>query len=166
MCKIRAISVSIERAHKLRLEVGSYALMHGTGFELMDMLLCCKFAEGDSRILQMKLMRDRLKKVKKGGPVGELLNALGGDREAWEALNLARKLNVGRDLDKMNDAMVENWADIYQLSELIEERIMRQTPGSKFVEGDATSRYLPADIKYDTEWLGKIGTDAAKEASA
>ena len=44
-------------------QVGSYALMHGTGFELMDMLLCCKFAEGDSRILQMKLARDRLKKV-------------------------------------------------------------------------------------------------------
>ena len=41
--------------------------MHKTGFELMDMLLCCKFAEGDSRILQMKLMRDRLKKVKKDG---------------------------------------------------------------------------------------------------
>jgi hypothetical protein len=39
--------------------------MHGTGFELMDMLLCCKFAEGDSRILQMKLARDRLKKVMK-----------------------------------------------------------------------------------------------------
>lgn len=30
-------------------------------FELMDMFLCCKFAEGDSRILQMKLVRDRLK---------------------------------------------------------------------------------------------------------
>jgi hypothetical protein len=29
------------------------------------MLLCCKFAEGDSRILQMKLARDRLKKVMK-----------------------------------------------------------------------------------------------------
>jgi len=44
-------------------QVGSYALMHGTGFELMDMLLCCKFAEGDSRILQLKLARDRLKRV-------------------------------------------------------------------------------------------------------
>ena len=55
VCKIKAIEVSIERAHALRLEVGSYALMHKTGFELMDMLLCCKFAEGDSRILQMKV---------------------------------------------------------------------------------------------------------------
>lgn len=52
-----------ELAQSLHEQVGSYALMHGTGFELMDMLLCCKFAEGDSRILQMKLARDRLKRV-------------------------------------------------------------------------------------------------------
>jgi acyl-CoA oxidase len=30
VCKVRAISVATERAHALRLEVGSYALMHGT----------------------------------------------------------------------------------------------------------------------------------------
>lgn len=32
-------------------EVGSFALMAGTGFERTDYLQCCKFAEGDSRIL-------------------------------------------------------------------------------------------------------------------
>lgn len=42
VCKIQAIDVSIQRSHALRLEVGSYALMHKTGFELIDMLLCCK----------------------------------------------------------------------------------------------------------------------------
>jgi hypothetical protein len=41
--------------------------MHDTGFELHDMLLTCKFAEGDSRILQQKLTRDRLKRVQKAG---------------------------------------------------------------------------------------------------
>lgn len=75
---VAAISVSIERAHRLRLEVGSYALMHNTGFELFDMWLCCKFAEGDSRILQMKLMRDRLKQVKKEGPL-QLVKGLFGE---------------------------------------------------------------------------------------
>jgi len=95
VCKIRAIAVSIERAHKLRLEVGSYALMHKTGFELMDMLLCCKFAEGDSRILQMKLMRDRLKQVKKDGVGGTIAQIFGDNREeALAALSLARKLQV------------------------------------------------------------------------
>ena len=91
------------RAHALRLEVGSYALMHKTGFELMDMLLCCKFAEGDSRILQMKLARDRLKQVKKDGAMGTLGKAFGSDgKEALAALNLARKLApAGRDLAKM-----------------------------------------------------------------
>lgn len=51
VCKIKCIDVALQRVHALRQEVGSYALMHGTGFELCDMLLCCKFAEGDSRIL-------------------------------------------------------------------------------------------------------------------
>ena len=46
VCKIKCIEVVVERVHQLRL-VGSYALMHDTGFELVDMLLCCKFAEGD-----------------------------------------------------------------------------------------------------------------------
>jgi acyl-CoA oxidase len=41
--------------------------MHSTGFELVDMLLCCKFAEGDSRILQQKLSRDRLRRLQKDG---------------------------------------------------------------------------------------------------
>ena len=31
--------MAVERVHVLRQEVGSYALMHGTGFELADMLL-------------------------------------------------------------------------------------------------------------------------------
>ena len=104
--------MSIARCHALRLEVGSYALMHKTGFELMDMLLCCKFAEGDSRILQMKLMRDRLKKVKKDGVAGTLSQVFGKDgTEAIKALQLANKLNVGRDLEKMEKAMNDNWEE-------------------------------------------------------
>ena len=37
VCKIRCIDVAIQRVHALRQEVGSYALMHDTGFELVDM---------------------------------------------------------------------------------------------------------------------------------
>jgi hypothetical protein len=45
--------------------------MNDTGFELVDMFLCCKFAEGDSRILQQKLTRDRLKRLRSmSGPDG------------------------------------------------------------------------------------------------
>ena len=33
----------------------------GTGFESVDFITCCKFAEGDSRILQQKLARDHVR---------------------------------------------------------------------------------------------------------
>ena len=47
-------------------------------FELIDMFLCCKFAEGDSRILQMKLMRDRLKVKKRLGLLFAMCISAGG----------------------------------------------------------------------------------------
>ena len=46
-------------------QVGSYALMAGSGFEQSDFLQCCKFAEGDSRILMLKMARDRLSQFRK-----------------------------------------------------------------------------------------------------
>jgi hypothetical protein len=47
--------------------VGSYALMDGTGFGHTDFLQCCKFAEGDSRILSQKLSRDAFGEFTKKG---------------------------------------------------------------------------------------------------
>eukprot|EP00449_Zooxanthella_nutricula_P018949 CAMPEP_0198533762 /NCGR_PEP_ID=MMETSP1462-20131121/34785_1 /TAXON_ID=1333877 /ORGANISM="Brandtodinium nutriculum, Strain RCC3387" /LENGTH=52 /DNA_ID=CAMNT_0044263677 /DNA_START=1 /DNA_END=156 /DNA_ORIENTATION=- len=47
--KVKAIETSISFCFRLKQELGSYALMGGTGFEKMDYLQCCKFAEGDSR---------------------------------------------------------------------------------------------------------------------
>jgi len=44
------------------------------------MLLCCKFAEGDSRILQQKLTRDRLKAMQKGGAAAVLGGLLTSER--------------------------------------------------------------------------------------
>lgn len=55
--KIRAVETAIELCFRLKQEVGSYALMDGTGFGHTDFLQCCKFAEGDSRILSQKLSR-------------------------------------------------------------------------------------------------------------
>ena len=60
--KVSAVDEAIEYCHRLRQEVGSYALMAGTGFEHTDFLQCCKFAEGDSRVLMMKVARDRVKR--------------------------------------------------------------------------------------------------------
>ena len=39
VCKIRCIDAAIEATHALRKEVGSFALMHGSGFELADAAL-------------------------------------------------------------------------------------------------------------------------------
>jgi len=63
--KVKAIETAITYCFKLKQEVGSYALMGGTGFEKMDYLQCCKFAEGDSRILMQKMARDRMSAFKK-----------------------------------------------------------------------------------------------------
>ncbi|CAE7373404.1 unnamed protein product [Symbiodinium sp. CCMP2592] len=70
-------------------ELGSYALMGaglgGTGFEKLDYLQCCKFAEGDSRILMQKLTRDRLQAFAKS-PSGK-----GKEAEACMKLGMSLK---------------------------------------------------------------------------
>ena len=45
VAKIRAVETAIELCFRLKQEVGSYALMDGTGFQHCDFLQCCKFAE-------------------------------------------------------------------------------------------------------------------------
>jgi len=63
--KIASSEMSIDLCFRLKQDVGSYALMGGSGFDNMDFLQCCKFAEGDSRILMQKLARDRVKAKKR-----------------------------------------------------------------------------------------------------
>merc|ERR1711988_1495160 len=98
VCKIRGVGLATQLCFKLQQEVGSFALLGGGGFEHLDMLLCCKFAEGDERILMQKMARDRLKQVQEemGGGLGgwfELATELMGEaprrREAMKALQLA-----------------------------------------------------------------------------
>lgn len=64
--KVRAVETAIDLCWRLKQEVGSYALMGGCGFEQLDYLQCCKFAEGDSRILMQKISRDRVKSFQQG----------------------------------------------------------------------------------------------------
>ena len=61
LVQVRAVETSIDLCFRLKQEVGSFALMDDAGFKHMDFLQCCKFAEGDSRILMQKMARDRLK---------------------------------------------------------------------------------------------------------
>ena len=68
--QVRAVEEAIELCFRLKQEVGSYALMSGTAFEQLDFLQCCKFAEGDSRILMLKMGRDAMRSYAKHGRVG------------------------------------------------------------------------------------------------
>jgi acyl-CoA oxidase len=158
VCKIKCIEVAVERVHQLRLEVGSYALMHDTGFELVDMLLCCKFAEGDSRILQQKLARDRLRKLQRSGVSGEIGDMFVGRAfsESVNALKLAQKLApAGRDMKKLGGLMDEHWSDIYELADQICERHINDSPGGDFLE-PCVARLSGANFDFDSEWKDKI----------
>ena len=171
VCKIRCIDAAIEATHALRKEVGSFALMHGSGFELADMLLCCKFAEGDSRILQQKLARDRLRALQRRGLVGAAADALlpGPDAaEARAALRLARALApAGRDRDKLAAAMDANWREVYELAELVADRHIRDAAqGVEFPEGPVVERFRAAATGFDADWKAKLGAADERAVAA
>ena len=51
------------------------------------------------------------------------------------ALSLGQKLqSAGRDRQKLAQLMEENWEQIYELSNRVEERIIKTTPLSTFPE--------------------------------
>jgi len=116
VAKVQAVENSIALCFRLKQEVGSYALMGGTGFEHMDFLQCCKFAEGDSRILMQKMSRDIMRSFSKtkGKPAGasepeiqlcgKLANAMqSGSKTAWD----------------------DNWEMVYELAALVQIRVMK-----------------------------------------
>lgn len=57
--KVRCVEEAIRWCGRLQQQVGSYALRRSSGFGELGYLQCCKFAEGDTRVLLMKLARDR-----------------------------------------------------------------------------------------------------------
>ena len=119
VAKVLAVEDSIEMVHKLKQEVGSYALMEGTGFEQSDFLQCCKFAEGDSKILMQKMARDLYRlALSKGGHDGMKVGAaelkyLSDD----ETLTLQQLYNNITRYMKENEGATnqEAWDDQYML---------------------------------------------------
>ncbi|KAJ2997551.1 hypothetical protein HDV02_005440, partial [Globomyces sp. JEL0801] len=114
--KVKCIEGAIELCHSLKQEVGSYALMAGTGFEQLDFLNCCKFAEGDSRILMQKMARDIFSK----GPSTAL------EKDALNKL----KASIGKDLKAglgKKDAWDNNYLLVYGLAEAHMQGVMEKT---------------------------------------
>ena len=162
VAKIRAIAVATERAHALRQEVGSYALMGHTGFELADMFLCCKFAEGDSRILQQKLARDRLKALQRGGVAGAAAAIARGEwREVVAAAALGRTLAAaGRDDPAALSAAWDGaWREVYALADLVADRYEREAaaaPGAGGFAEPIIERLQRFDTGFDADWKDKL----------
>jgi acyl-CoA oxidase len=115
---------SIALCHALKQEVGSYALMAGTGFEQFDFLQCCKFAEGDSRywfltrILMQKMARD--------------LNSSGAKTEA-EKLALGKlreslQVEMKKGATKLQ-AWDRSWELVYELAEVHMRGILEKVLG-------------------------------------
>jgi acyl-CoA oxidase len=107
---VEAIAVAKISLVELKQEVGSFALMEGTGFEQLDFITMCKFAEGDSRILQSKLCRDAVRA--KSAPAGR-------SRVESELLG------------KLKSSQGQDWALTFQMADAVCERTIDQWVADK-----------------------------------
>lgn len=127
VAKVKCVEGSIRACHQLQQDIGSYALMAGTGFENIDFLTSCKFAEGDSRILQQKMCRDRMKRYQKQNDCPK-----GVEPDDWEMENAAcaalqakmSKIIMEEHAEKQA-AWDQCYEDVYALSEIIMARTMK-----------------------------------------
>ena len=137
VAKIEAVTASMDLVYLLKREVGSFALMGGTGFEFNDFFLCCAFAEGDTRILMQKIARDKFKSFKSQSweITGKSL-VLGSEIikketqaliELTNALNQTNSKNESDSLKAWND----NYDLVYGLARLVCKRHIERAIGTQ-----------------------------------
>mmetsp|Transcript_493 Transcript_493/g.1207 ORF Transcript_493/g.1207 Transcript_493/m.1207 type:complete len:163 (-) Transcript_493:335-823(-) len=126
VAKVKAVETSIDLCWRLKQEVGSYALMGESGFVHLDFLNCCKFAEGDSRILMQKMARDRYRRAMKEQKAGAAPPPA-EEEEARLCAQLAEKLGEAKG-DKRLEASLwdEQWQTVYALAEATMARTLKQ----------------------------------------
>jgi acyl-CoA oxidase len=138
VAKIRGVHVALRCCRLLQEELGSQALMAGDGhcgFVHADILLCAKFAEGDSRMLMQKLARDHLKQFQARGAVAVL------DRFSLDPHNRAEAalcMKIGGKLraaaaagaQAVYNAWNESWEDIYALANAVCDRHFANPPAT------------------------------------
>lgn len=113
--KVKAVEASIDLTFRLKQEVGSFALMADAGFKHMDFLQCCKFAEGDSRILMQKLARDCMQRSRDPTDERELA--------ARDDLIKAMEASVAKGLSQQ-EAWDDSWRQVYALAGATIDRIV------------------------------------------
>jgi len=124
VAKVKAVEHSIDLCWRLKQEVGSYALMGDSGFGSMDFLQCCKFAEGDSRVLMLKMSRDRLRRFAKEAKAG--VSPKPGEEEEVKLCAALGKVMAKAGGDKAAEAAAwdAEWRTVYSLAEAIMARTM------------------------------------------
>lgn len=154
--KVAAVEESIDLCFRLKQEVGSFALMEDAGFKHLDFLQCCKFAEGDSRILMQKLARDRYRSFTKslkrsddgagGVQLVQLPGSLGdpddgrsagpdgGDPEVRACVALQQKLEratgqpgAAKPAEIKAEAWDAAWVEVYALARAVMDRVKAAT---------------------------------------
>ena len=117
--KVRAVEDSIDACWQLKQEVGSYALMGDSGFKHLDFLNCCKFAEGDSRVLAQKMARDYMRVFAKKGDDGTAASRLAAD--------LAKALApAGGDKVATAELWDEHFEKVYGLADAVMDRVVAE----------------------------------------
>ncbi len=138
VAKIRGVHVALRCCRLLQEELGSQALMAGDGhcgFVHADILLCAKFAEGDSRMLMQKLARDHLKLFQARGALA-VLDRFSVDplvrAEAGLCMKIGGKLRAAAAVGKhaVYNAWNESWEDIYALSDVVCDRHLARPPAT------------------------------------
>lgn len=121
VAKVIAVEESISLVHRLKNEVGSYALMANTGFDQADFLQCCKFAEGDSRILMQKMARDRFRAFTKSPEAHAEQVDQSWDEETRICFELNRAMQGSSDKATAWD---EQWHMVYALADAVMCRVV------------------------------------------
>mmetsp|Transcript_3684 Transcript_3684/g.3834 ORF Transcript_3684/g.3834 Transcript_3684/m.3834 type:complete len:477 (-) Transcript_3684:40-1470(-) len=119
--KVKAVEESIDLVHRLKNEVGSYALMADSGFNQSDFLTCCKFAEGDSRVLMQKMSRDRYKLFLKSDV--SKCTVVGADWD--EEMVMCWMIREDMEATGKPAAWDDSWQEVYELANSIMDRKIR-----------------------------------------
>jgi len=120
IAKVKAVETSIDLCGRLKQDIGSFALMGDAGFVHLDFLTCCKFAEGDSRILMQKMARDRMRRF--GKDVASGVDHSDKSELFQEEQRICAELGAamagaGNDKAAQQKIWDEQWVAVYQLAE-------------------------------------------------
>lgn len=141
VAKIRGVAVALRCCRLLQEELGSQALMAGEGhcgFVHADILLCAKFAEGDSRMLMQKLARDHLKSFQARGASAVLdrfsFNPL-VRAEAALCMKIGGKLRAAATAGAhaVFSAWNDSWEDVYALANVVCDAHVAHPPAASGV---------------------------------